>query len=246
MAKPTKYAVLDVDGTLCPGALGVTLLQALMERGLCDLEAATAVLETLAAFGRGDIDFATMATRAYTAYARALAGRETAAIASVAASVWSQRRPALFEFVPELLACLRERGYATMLISGSPIEMVSLVAETLAIDEAHGAVFARAAGRYTGTVDLDSGAPGQKAVIFAAATADRAVDLERSFALGDSLTDLALFERVGLPLPFEPSAELTAIAHARGWTTATRASVVARCRALLDAPAPHNQTSPPC
>ena len=233
MIQLTKIAVLDVDGTLCPGALGVDLLRALLDRGLCDPEAARSVFATLTAFGRGELDFAAMASRAYGDFARALAGRETEAVASVARTVWAERRGQVFEFVPELLALLRAHGYQTMLISGSPVEMVSLVAESLGIPEAHGATFGQAEGRYTGSVDLDSGAPGQKAEIFHVATAGRSVDIERCFALGDSLTDVALFELVGLPLAFEPSAALAELAATRGWPSATHGDVLAHCKSLL-------------
>jgi phosphoserine phosphatase len=125
-----------------------------------------------------------------------------------------------------------------MLISGSPLEMIRLVADELDIPEAYGAVFTRDHGRYTGALDLSSGVPGEKARIFAAATAGQGRDVcaQRCFAIGDSLTDVALFERVGLPLAFEPEPELATIAHARGWTIATQTDVLAQLRALLDGP----------
>jgi len=111
--------------------------------------------------------------------------------------------------------------------------MVARVAESLAIPVAYGAVFSRAEGRYTGAVDLSSGMPGQKAEIFAAATRARTLELGRCFALGDSMTDVALFERVGLPLAFEPSSTLASLAAERGWAVTTRDEVVAQTRALV-------------
>ena len=234
MSEITKIAVLDVDGTLLPGALGVELLQVLMRRQLCDLNAARRVLETLASFRVGEIDFETMATQAYADFALALAGRSCERVESVARELWTERRAALFGFVPRLLELLRGQGYHTMLISGSPIEMVALVAETLDIPEAHGALFCRSEGRYEGRVELSSGMPGRKAEIFAAATASRQLQHARCFAMGDTLTDVSLFERVGLPLAFEPSAELEELARARGWAIASRVDVVARARDLLD------------
>lgn len=234
MIEITKVAVLDVDGTLLPGALGVELLQLLIRRDMCDPNAARRVLETLADFRVGQIDFETMATRAYADFARALAGRSCAQVESVARELWTERRAALFGFVPRLLELLRAHGYHTMLISGSPIEMVALVAETLDIPEAHGALFCRNEGHYTGMVELSSGMPGRKAEIFAAATSGYELQHARCFAMGDTLTDVSLFEHVGLPLAFEPSPELDELARARGWAIASRVDVVARARDLLD------------
>lgn len=238
-AKPT-IAILDVDGTLFPGALGVELLHELVRVGTCDPAAARPVMEVLAEHRSGAIGFASMATRAYQAYAAALAGRETAEVEAHARNLWASLRGRLFEFVPALISSLRARGYTIMLISGSPIEMIRLVADELEIPQAYGAVFSRDRGRYTGAIDLSSGVPGEKARIFAAATRELELDTPRCFAIGDSLTDVALFERVGLALAFEPEPELSTIAQSRGWPVATQANVLAQARALLGAP-PHSQ-----
>lgn len=233
MSSTRNTAILDVDGTLLPGALGVVLLEALVERGLCDEPSAGRVFQSLADYRAGVIEFRAMASRAYSAYAEALEGREVEVVAAVAREVWATRRAELFAFVPELLACLRSAGYRTMLISGSPQEMIGLVAESLDIDAAYGAVFGRHDGRYTGRVDLSSGMPGEKARIFAAAEADHERRLPTCLAIGDSLTDVALFERVGLPLVFEPAADLAELAAARGWPIATRDDVLDHTRSLL-------------
>ncbi|PRQ06929.1 HAD family hydrolase [Enhygromyxa salina] len=230
-------AILDVDGTLFPGALGVELLRELMRARACDQPSGERVLEILAGHRSGTIEFSSMASRAYQAFAEAIAGHECEVIEAHARAVWATQRERLFEFVPALISGLRARGYTIMLISGSPIEMVRLVADELQISDAYGAVFTRQLGRYTGTIDLSSGVPGEKARIFAAATEGRPVSAQRCFAIGDSVTDAALFERVGFPLAFEPAPELSIIAHARGWTTATQANVLAQTRALLDSPA---------
>jgi phosphoserine phosphatase len=242
-----RAAILDVDGTLYPGALGVDLLGALVETGTCELRACARVYEVLTEYRRGVIDFSTMAARAYAAYAAALAGREVGRVEAVARELWASKRAQLFAFVPELLACLRARGFVPMLISGSPVEMISLVAEELGIELAHGAVFARAAGHYTGRVELSSGRPGEKLRIFTATAADRFA-LAQSFAIGDSLTDAALFERVASAIAFEPDGELSELARAHGWTIATRDDVIAQTHALLDSPrapvSPRNTRSP--
>lgn len=230
-----RAAILDVDGTLYPGALGVDLLAALAEAGTCDRAAAQRVLGVLGEYRAGVIDFRTMAQRAYEAYAFALTGRRVDEVAEVARALWTTRREQLFAFVPELLACVREHGLEPMLISGSPIEMVELVAGELGIEAAHGAVFTRVDGRYSGRVDLGSGLPGEKLRIFTRvnAAASQPLALAHSFAIGDSLTDAVLFERVACPLVFEPDAELAELAAARGWTVATRDDVIAHVRALL-------------
>jgi phosphoserine phosphatase len=235
-ANTLSAAVLDLDGTLYPGAVGIDWLRALMDADVCERAAGLRVFAILDDHRRGVIDFQTMAARAYAAFASALAGTEVEAAEAIARSVWARQREQLFAFVPELLACLREHGQEPVLISGSPIEMVELVAAELGIAVARGAVFGRDAGRYTGSVDLSSGMPGEKPKILAAIARDgHDLVLDRCFALGNSITDAKLFECVGIPLAFEPDADLLALADAHGWRVATRHDVLACSRSLLAA-----------
>jgi phosphoserine phosphatase len=235
-------AVLDLDGTLYPGAVGIDWLHGLIDAGVCERAAGQRVFAVLDDHRRGIVDFPTMAARAYAAFASALAGIEVESAEAIARSVWARQREQLFAFVPELIACLRAHGQEPVLISGSPIEMVELVAAELGIAVARGAVFGRDAGRYTGSVDLSSGMPGEKPKILAAVGRELALvggelALDRCFALGNSMTDAKLFECVGIPLAFEPDAELLELAEANGWRVATRHDVLACSRSLLDAAA---------
>jgi phosphoserine phosphatase len=218
---------------LYPGAVGIDWLRALMDAGVCERAAGLLVFAILDDYRSGVIDFQTMAARAYAAFASALAGTEVETAEAIARSVWARQRGQLFAFVPELLASLREHGCEPMLISGSPVEMVELVAEDLGIAVARGAVFGRDAGRYTGSVDLSSGTPGEKPRILAAI--GRELELDRCFALGNSLTDATLFECVGMPLAFEPDADLLTLADAHGWRVTTRHDVLECSRSLLAA-----------
>jgi phosphoserine phosphatase len=245
VAQPTfSAAVLDLDGTLYPGAVGIDWLRALIDAGVCVRAAGERVFAVLDDHRRGVIDFQTMAARAYAAFASALAGTEVETAEAIACSAWARQREQLFAFVPELIACVREHGQEPMLISGSPIEMVELVAQDLGIALARGAVFGREAGRYTGAVDLSSGMPGEKPKILAAMGPELLLD--RSFAIGNSITDATLFECVGFPLAFEPDADLLALADARGWRVATRHDVLASSRSLLAARAQSSASASPC
>ncbi|REG35887.1 phosphoserine phosphatase [Archangium gephyra] len=242
MSNESKAAVLDVDGTLYPGALGVELLRALMAEGACHRTRAEGVFEVLRQYKQAAIDFPTMAARAYTLYAQALEGVRCDTVDALARKVWEGERHKLFGFVRPLVALLREAGYWSLIISGSPQEMVQCVADELGISQVRGALFTRREGHYTGSVDLSSGALGEKSRIFDAVTRGQDVRLERCFALGDSITDSALFERMGLPLAFEPEPALQVLAQQRGWAVATREDVLERTRRLLAVSSPE---SPP-
>jgi len=67
-----RLAILDVDGTLYPGALGVELLRALIAGGVCNRERCQPVFDLLHQYRTGEVDFATMSVHAYRLFAAAL------------------------------------------------------------------------------------------------------------------------------------------------------------------------------
>lgn len=228
-----KVAVLDVDGTLYSGALGVELLRALVERAACDVERAREVFDLVARYRRGEIDHATLSAEAYLAYGRALAGASAETVEEVARSTWQKERSGLFPFVGALIAMLKQKGFTVVLISGSPNEMIREIAADVGAPHFCGALFTVEGGVYTGETSLRSGALGAKSDILKSLLDDDDVDLAASFAMGDSLADAALFQMIGKPMTFEPTPELLDAARENGWPIASRHDVLARLDDLL-------------
>jgi HAD superfamily hydrolase (TIGR01490 family) len=230
----SKVAVLDVDGTLYSGALGVELLRALVERAACDVERAREVFDLVARYRRGEIDHATLSAEAYLAYGRTLAGASVEEVQRIARSTWQQERSGLFPFVGSLVATLKHKGFTVVLISGSPNEMICEIAADVGAPHFCGALFAVKGGVYTGEASLRSGALGAKSDILKRLLEGDDVDLAASFAMGDSLADVALFQMIGKPMTFEPTPELLAVARENGWPVASRHDVLQRLDELLD------------
>lgn len=230
-----RVAVLDVDRMLLSGTTGLDLLQALLEAGVCDPALARTVFEIVAACRGGRLEPGVAAPRAARAFGLALAGHPAEVVEGLARRTWARARGELRPFVPELLRLLRGRGYEPMLISGSPNEMVGLIAADLGIERAYGAVLARRLGRYTGAVELTPGVPGHKSRVLASALRGRLVDLGASLALCASIADLDLLDLLGTGLVLEPSPELATAALARELPLATQDDLLEQTEALLDA-----------
>lgn len=223
-----RVAVLDVDGTLIPGSLGLALLRALAERGVVERERIAALFAVIDRQRAGRISYADMVESTTAAYAAALRGASCARVAAIADEVWAARRGRLFPFVRPLVARLRAAGVTPVIVSSSPREIVGLLAHALAIDDAIGSSFSAAEGRYDGACALMPGRPGGKvaALCEALAARGRTVDLAASLALGNAPSDVSVLEAVGSPIAFEPVAELRAIAEARGWPIADRSTLL--------------------
>ncbi len=155
------------------------------------------------------------AARAERVYLR---GRSVAEMEAVALACWqSQILPRLS---PTALAAIehhRQQGHAIVLLTGAPELLMRPLATYLKTDACLCSDLERDGDRYTGlTVPPYPYGPAKRAVLerFAAA---RGLDLAASWAYADSLTDLAVLERVGHPVVVNPDAPLRRLAARRGW-----------------------------
>lgn len=228
-----RVAILDADGTLYPGALGVELLRALITSGVCDRARGQPVFDLLHQYRTGEVDFATMSIHAYRLFAATLKDCACVDVDRVARETWQRERARLFPFAIELVRILEAGGCVPVLISGSPQEVVRLLAGELGIVQFCGAIFSQQGGFYTGEVELASAVLGNKQLILSTMLAGQGVRWQDSLAIGDSPTDAALLELVGSPVAFEPDSALRSLAVHRGWTIADRDTILDIVRALL-------------
>ncbi|HEU4493085.1 MAG TPA: HAD-IB family hydrolase [Rubrobacteraceae bacterium] len=124
----------------------------------------------------------------------------------------------LSRIYPDALECLREHkrmGHRVVLLSGA-LDFLLDPFKDLA-DDVLSASLAEEDGLYTGEL---SGAPvaGEaRARMLASFARKRGVDLGRSYAYADSISDLPMLEAVGNPVAVNPDRRLAAAAKERGW-----------------------------
>jgi phosphoserine phosphatase len=226
-----------MDGTLLPATLGVLFLREL--HGHTSPPAVAAAVAEVERYHRNEIDLDTAAPCIYRHYAAAMKGVPAEAAQRAAETVWRSARPLLFDFVDDLLALLRRRSYTTILISGSPQEVIAHAAADLGVQAARGVTAQIRNGRYTGRLDLVPGLPGGKRAAFDDLTGPLAPDLPASLAIGDSSSDAEIFHRVGLPVAFEPDPALRALAVTRHWIIADRRTLLSALRDHLPRSGPY-------
>jgi HAD superfamily hydrolase (TIGR01490 family) len=126
--------------------------------------------------------------------------------------------PIVYDEALELIREHQAAGRKVFIISASPEEIVDPLARYLGVD---GAIASRARldedGRYTGDVDFYSYGPFKAEAILEVANWED-IDLERSYAYSDSITDLPMLEVVGHPVVVNPDRDLARIAKDREWT----------------------------
>ncbi len=129
--------------------------------------------------------------------------------------------PIVFEDAIAEMEAHRAAGHKVFMVSASPEEIVRPLAQHLGAD---GSVSTLAAvdadGKYTGEVEFYSYGP-YKVIAMEALALEHDLDLERSYAYTDSVTDLPMLEAVGHPIAVNPDKALAKIAQERGWEIRT-------------------------
>jgi len=125
--------------------------------------------------------------------------------------------PIIYAEALELLETHQAAGRKTYIVSASPEEIVSPLAEYLGAD---GAIASRAMvdldGRYTGEMAFYAYGP-FKAEAMQEVAEREGIDLDASYAYSDSYTDVPMLEAVGHPFVVNPDRVLARLARDRGW-----------------------------
>ena len=126
-------------------------------------------------------------------------------------------RPIIYREALDLMEWHRVRGRRIYLVSSSPEEVVMPIGNLLGVDDVI-ATRSRVddADRYVGELDFYCYGP-FKAEAMRALAKERGIDLARSWAYSDSITDLPMLEAVGRPVAVNPDKDLRREARERGW-----------------------------
>ncbi|MFF3734840.1 HAD family hydrolase [Streptomyces sp. NPDC002476] len=226
-----KIALLDMDGTLTPTALGMAMLGSQRATKLVN----PAAMKDLGRLYRDAQESVRSMYALYEKYAQTLAGLPESAIQELAEEVWQREKASIYPHTKPLIDTLHLAGYRTLLVSGSPDEIVRLVARDLGVHAGHGTRLVRAEGQYTGRIELAPALPGGKRAVLEEAVQPRTVDWTVVYALGNSWPDIEVLNRAGLSLLFEPHPHIREAARWFGIRQATRRTVLEQTRELLSA-----------
>jgi HAD superfamily hydrolase (TIGR01490 family) len=126
--------------------------------------------------------------------------------------------PLIYAEALDLIHDHQAAGRLVCIVSSSPEEIVEPLAAMLHLNRYIATRPRIVDGRYTG--ELDFYAYGEhKGDAIRELAAELDLDLARSFAYSDSITDLPMLEAVGNPVAVNPDKELRKLALERGWTT---------------------------
>ena len=225
-----KLAIFDVDGTLFDGNLGIEFVKTLVKKGIFEKEVGEGIFDWYGKYKNGEVEKSIAVDEIYQLFAKGMTGKTIEDMHSVALETWNEVVSKLHGFAESLTEKLREHGFKIILLSGSPIEMISILGEKLKVNgnELIAGSLETSDGLYTGNTISYPGSSDAKITAINEYIGENGleVDWPNSFGMGDNERDLGILSLVGLSFAFEPNEALAEKAKELGYQVVDRTDVI--------------------
>jgi len=214
---PRVGAFFDVDNTIIRGASAFHLAVGLYRRGFFRkrdiLEFAVHQIR-YRAFGENKEQIDELRSRALAI----MTGHSVAEVTAVAEDVYDEVLCLrIYPGTQALLDAHVAAGHEVWLVTATPVEIGDLLARRLGVTGALGTVAEHADGYYTGRLVGDMLHGTAKAAAVRELAGRNGIDLEQSYAYGDSTHDVPILSEVGHPCAINPDRRLRHHAAEVGW-----------------------------
>jgi HAD superfamily hydrolase (TIGR01490 family) len=211
-----KFAVFDIDGTLIRWQLYHALADRLAKLGHIDARVFQSITEARMEWKRRKHNeaFKEYELELVKLFERILKEINVGHFQEAANDVFEEYKDQVYIYTRDLIERLREEGYLLFAISASQAVLVQKIASYYQFDDFIGAEYTEVSGRFTGEV---KSIYGRKGAALKELAAKHHVGFGKSIAVGDSTSDVAMFELVEKPIVFNPEIKLFDIAQSRGW-----------------------------
>ncbi|HEU5004806.1 MAG TPA: HAD family phosphatase [Candidatus Saccharimonadales bacterium] len=211
-----KFAVFDIDGTLIRWQLYHSLADRLAHHGYINEASYETMREARMQWKRRTSDeaFPLYERRVVQAFDSALKSISPQQLDEVVNEVFAEYKDQAYTYSRNLIAKLKNEDYFLLAISGSPVEIVSKVAQYYGFDDWRGSTHFSKDGRFTGAKRVVSYHK-DKTLIEMIKKHDLSYAV--SIGVGDTRSDIAILEMVASPIAFNPDRYLYEYARMRAW-----------------------------
>lgn len=207
--KKNIAAFFDIDGTLYREGLITEVFKKMIKYEIIEPEKwYNDVRQDFEKWDRRQGDYDTYLLKMIDIYMEAIKGLNKYQIEFIAKRVIEQKGDRVYTFTRDRIKWHKEQGHILITVSGSPIELVKEMSLKHGFDYFRGAEYVLDEnGQYTGDVipmwDSESK---EKAIKELQEKYD--IDLEKSYAYGDTAGDYTMLSKVGNPYAMNPTNEL--------------------------------------
>lgn len=207
MGKPAAF--FDIDGTLYREGMITTIFKKMIKSDIISNEVWYKELqEKYNKWDKRQGNYDDYLTRMAEIYIEGVKGLHHTQVEFIARKVIEQKGDRVYTFTRDQIEWHKQQGNKVITISGSPVELVREMSNKFGFDDYIGSVYKMDTnGRYTGEVlpmwDSDNKSKALKKVVEA-----YDIDLELSYAYGDTAGDFLMLKAVGHPFAINPTREL--------------------------------------
>lgn len=202
-------AFFDIDGTLYREGLITEVFKKFITHELVDASKwHDEVKPSFMKYDRRQGEYDDYLNKMVDIYKQTLIGLSNVHILHIADTVIQQKGERVYTFTRDQILNHKKNGNMVIAISGSPLELVEAMAKKYQFDDCRGTIYVTdKEGKYTGEViPMWDHKSKKKALLELAEQYD--IDLENSYAYGDTTGDFTMFELVGHPYAINPTKEL--------------------------------------
>lgn len=225
----TVAAFFDIDGTLYREGLITELFKKLIKFEI--IESDKWYSEVKPEFENWDNrqgDYDKYLLKMVEIYIQSVKGLHRSQLEFIARNIIRQKGDRVYTFTRDKIKWHKEQGHKVIIISGSPMELIKEMAEKHGFDDYIGTIYELDSNEtYTGEVIPMWDSISKKSAVKGFAQKYH-IDLENSYAYGDSSGDLTMLEMVKNPVCVNPTRELVNLAKAHPFLSTSLQIVVER------------------
>ncbi|MFA6973336.1 MAG: HAD family phosphatase [Parcubacteria group bacterium] len=214
--KKTKLAVFDIDGTIFRKNLAFELINELAWMKVFEKSVRNELTKLYTRWldHKGTYeDYRKALVKLYYENITGCTKLEVVEASKIVVPFFKDRT---YVFANDLIKKLKAENYAIIAISGSPLEIVEEYNKHLKFDAVFGSVYeVNDTGHYTGSSVFEP--TKDKGQVVRQYIAEKGLNLEGSYGIGDTESDASFLEIVESPIAFNPNDNLKKIAEENGW-----------------------------
>jgi HAD superfamily hydrolase (TIGR01490 family) len=222
-----KAVVFDVDETLARGWYITKFAEFLHNKGNFSASALARMNEIVMDYNNGKISYEELITVTII-FGEGISGESEADIKSLGETYIRLHPGDKMSHTDRLVSMLKERGYITVAVSGSPAEIIVPFSRSIGIRNTFATTYETKNGLYTGKLIKPMGTTQNKGSMLKEFFRKHNINTRESIGFGDSDQDVAFLGVVGKPVAVNPSRELRKIAKENGWLICERGDNVVK------------------
>jgi len=212
-----KFAVFDIDGTIVRWQLYHAIGDAMAKAGIIDSKLFDQVRASRMNWKtRQNYDsFSKYEIELVKVFDYAIKGLEVGVFEDVITNVFEEYKEQVYTYTRDLIAKLKAQDYLLFALSGSPQQIVGMIAEYYGFDDFVGTSYGIKNSRFTGKKNL---LLGQKGELLNQLVRKHQAGAASSIGVGDTEGDIDMLTKVETAVAFNPTKQLFSKARAENWT----------------------------